>query len=289
MTLPTTLPGFRPGSRKGPAEVAQTEPVAGFPTHVVRLGGGVRRVLFIHCTLGSHATWTKLQAPLLDKLLITCFDRPSHGASAMWNGDGGPEGLHRLTTMIAAELIEGRADIVGHSYGATVALRLALELPHRVRSLTLIEPPLFTLAQGTRAWAAYDRAMEGFDAALAAGDNEAAARIFQAAMMADKPWDGLSDRARARLIAQIPRIGEERGVTVGDAPGLCAPGRLETLALPVLLIEGSASPAIVNRVHDRLAARVPQAQRVVVMGAGHMAPLTHPESVAAEIAHFLKL
>ncbi len=273
----------------GQAEVAETERIAGFPTHVVRLGGGVRRVLFIHCTLGSHATWTKLQAPLLDKLSMTAFDRPSHGASAVWNGDGGAEGLHRLTTTIAAELIDGRADIIGHSYGATVALRLALELPHRVRSLTLIEPPLFTLAQGTRAWAAYDRAMEGFDAALAAGDNEAAARIFQAAMMADKPWDGLSDRARARLIAQIPRIGEERGVTVGDAPGLCAPGRLETLTLPVLLVEGSASPAIVNRVHDGFAARVPQAQRVVVMGAGHMAPLTHPESVAAEIAHFLKV
>ncbi len=269
--------------------MADTERIAGFPTHVVRLGGGVRRVLFIHCTLGSVATWTKVQAPLLSKLAMTAFDRPSHGASAAWNGDGGAKGLHTLTTTIAASLIDGRADIVGHSYGATVALRLALDLPHRVRSLTLIEPPLFALARGTQALEDHEAAMAGFDAALAAGDDETAARIFQAAMMPDAPWEGLSDGARDRLVQQIARIGEERGVTVEDAPGLCAPGRLEEIIQPVQLVEGSASPAIINRVHDGLAARVPQAQRVVVMGAGHMSPLSHPENVAAEIAHFLKI
>ena len=269
--------------------MAVTERIAGFPTHVVRLGGGVRRVLFIHCSLGSVATWTRVQAPLLSKLAMTAFDRPSHGDSAMWTGDGGAAGLHTLTTTIAAGLIDGRADIVGHSFGATVALRLALDLPHRVRSLTLIEPTLFTLAKGTRAWGAHVEAMSGFDAALAAGDREAAARIFQAATSPEAPWDSLADRARDRLTRQIDRIGEERAVTEEDAPGLTAPGRLEDITQPVLLIEGSASPAIVNRVHDALAARVPQAQRVVVMGAGHMSPVTHPENVAAEIANFLKV
>ena len=107
--------------------------------------------------------------------------------------------------------------------------------------------------------------------------------------MPGAPWEDLSEKARTRLIEQIARIGEERGVTVEDAPGLTAPGRLEEITQPVLLIEGSASPAIVNRVHDGLAARVPQAQRVVVMGAGHMSPLTHPENIAAEIASFLKV
>lgn len=269
--------------------MAETERIAGFPTHVVRVGGGVRRVLFIHCTLGSVATWTKVQVALLTKLAMTSFDRPSHGQSAAWNGDGGAGGLHTLTTSIAAGLIDGRADLVGHSYGATVALRLALDLPHRVRSLTLIEPPLFRLARGTRAWDAHETAMAGFDEALAAGHDTQAARIFHDAMNPNAPWESMNDRARTRVVRQIARIGEERAVTHEDVPGLTAPGRLEAITQPVLLIEGSASPAIINRVHDGLAARVPQAQRVVVMGAGHMSPLTHAENVAAEIAHFLKV
>ncbi|MCB1338679.1 MAG: alpha/beta hydrolase [Maritimibacter sp.] len=267
----------------------ETERIAGFPTHVVRAGAGVRRVLFIHCTLGHSGSWARVQAALLGKLKMTAFDRPSHGASAMWNGDGGAAGLHTLTTTIAAHLIDGRADIVGHSYGATVALRLALDLPHRVRSLTLIEPPMFRLAEGTVAAAAHAAEMARFGQSFAAGDREAAAQIFHDAMTPNAPWSGLSERARARLAGEIDRIAEEREVSEGDVPGLTAPGRLEALTLPVLLIEGSASPAVMNRVHDGLAARMPQAQRVVVMGAGHMSPMSHPENIAAEIAAFLKV
>jgi pimeloyl-ACP methyl ester carboxylesterase len=263
--------------------------VAGFPTHVVHLGRGVRRAVFIHCTLGHIGTWSRVQALLLDKLSMTAFDRPGHGKSAQWSGEGGARGLHDLTTRIAAGLIERRADVIGHSYGATVALRLAMERPGMVRSLTLIEPPLFALAAGTPAHAAHMAAMAGFGAALEAGDRERAACIFQSAMNPEAPWESLPERARARLAGQIERIAEERGVTLDDAPGLTMPGRIEALSLPVLLIEGSASPPIVRAVHEALAARLPQARQVMIAGAGHMSPLTHPEGVAGEIAAFLKV
>ncbi len=267
----------------------ETRKIAGFPTHVLRLGRGVRRALFIHCTLGHVATWSPVQAALLDKLAMTSFDRPSHGKSGDWSGEGGAWGLHDLTTRIAAALIDKRADIVGHSYGATVALRLAMERPGMVRSLTLIEPPLFALARGTPAHEAHMAAMAGFGTALDAGDRDGAARIFQSAMNPEAPWESLPERARARLAGRIERIAEERGVTLDDAPGLTLPGRIEALGLPVLLIEGSAAPPIVRAVHEALAARLPQAQRVMIAGAGHMSPLTHPEGVAGEIAAFLKV
>lgn len=268
---------------------ATTRKVAGFPTHVVHIGRGVRRALFIHCTLGHVGTWSRVQTTLLDKLAMTAFDRPSHGKSASWSGEGGAGELHNLTTRIAASLIDKRADLIGHSYGATVALRLALERPELVRSLTLIEPPLFALASGTPAHAAYMAEMAGFGAALEAGDRDGAARMFQLAMNPDAPWESLPERAQARLADQIDRIAEERGVTLDDAPGLTVPGRIEALTMPVLMIEGSTSPPIVHAVHEALAARLPQARRVMVAGAGHMAPLTHPEGVAGEIAAFLKV
>jgi lipase len=263
--------------------------VAGHPTYVVRAGRGVRRALFIHCTLGHSGTWAGVQAGLLDKLSMTAFDRPSHGNSAAWTGEGGALGLHTLTMQIAGRLIDKRADVIAHSYGVTVALRLAMERPELVRTLTLIEPPLFALAAGSPAQAAHAAAMAGFDAALAAGDRAGAAQIFQAAMNPDTPWHALSERARDRLAGQIDRIAEERGVTMDDVAGLAAPGRLEALRQPVLLIEGSASPPIVREVQGALAGRLPDARRVVAIGAGHMAPLTHPQNVAGEIATFLKV
>ncbi len=164
--------------RVGVVRPAVREPDAGFPTHVVRMGRGVRRALLIHCTLGHSGTWHGVQAGLLEKLSMTGFDRPSHGKSAAWSGEGGARGLHDLTTRIAAALIDKRADVIGHSYGATVALRLALDHPAKVRSLTLVEPPLFSLAADTPAFAAHAAAMAAFDAALAAGEPREAARRF---------------------------------------------------------------------------------------------------------------
>jgi len=263
--------------------------VAGHPTQVARAGRGVRPSLFIHCTLGHSGTWAGVQAALINKLAMTAFDRPGHGKSAPWNGQGGALGLHTLTMQIAGGLIEKRADVIGHSYGATVALRLAIERPEMVRSLTLIEPPLFKLAEGDPAYSPFARAMAAFDAALAAGERREAARIFQDAANPGTPWESLTERAREKLASQIGQIGEESGVTMDDVAGLGAPGRLEAVHQPVLLIEGSASPPIVRAVQGKLAARLPDMRRVIVMGAGHMAPLTHPDNVAREIAAFLKV
>ena len=68
-----------------------------------------------------------------------------------------------------------------------------------------------------------------------------------------------------------------------DAAGLLGPGRLEAVEVPVLLIEGGRTPAVIAATQAALAARLPDAGRVVIEGAGHMAPITHPEEVAAAI------
>ena len=65
-----------------------------------------------------------------------------------------------------------------------------------------------------------------------------------------------------------------------DSGGLLLPWRLEALGLPVLLVEGALSPPVIGAVHDELARRLPQVGRVVVPGAGHMLPITHPFAVA---------
>jgi len=51
----------------------------------------------------------------------------------------------------------------------------------------------------------------------------------------------------------------------------------------VTLVEGSKSPKIIQSIHSALCGRIAHAQRVVVIGAGHMSPVTHPKQVAAII------
>ena len=69
----------------------------------------------------------------------------------------------------------------------------------------------------------------------------------------------------------------------GDSGGVLAEGRLESLALPVMLIAGTASPRAVHAINEALAARLWDVGVASVEGAGHMCPVTHPAQVAGLI------
>ena len=61
----------------------------------------------------------------------------------------GPDGsTSTRTPATSAALLDGPADLVGHSYGGVVCLLAAALRPEGVRSLTVIEPPAFAVARG---------------------------------------------------------------------------------------------------------------------------------------------
>ena len=175
-------------------------------------------------------------------------------------------------------------DLIGHSFGATVALRMALERPEAIRSLTLIEPVLFAAARaaGDPAWRQNLRALQPFATAIAAGDRIAAAAAFQAVWGVS--FSDMPAPQRDYLAARIHLIAAVDPTLQQDTAGLLAFGRLEALGLPVLLVEGATSPPVIAAIQTELQRRLPQVTRTVVPGAGHMSPLTHPAEVAALIA-----
>ena len=142
-----------------------------------RFGAGSRPAVLLHCSLAHSGAWAGLAGALGSDLQMTAFDLPGHGRSSDW--DGVAEYQH-LSTQIAASFITEPVDLIGHSFGATVALRLAVEQPQKLRSLTLIEPVFFAVA-ARDAPAAFTTVQPHIDAvkhALAQGDCLAAARDF---------------------------------------------------------------------------------------------------------------
>lgn len=261
--------------------------LGGVPTHWVEAGQGVRPVLFIHCSLAHSGAWKRVMAALEDKLAMRAFDIPGHGRS----GDLVP-GSGDFQDAIVAQalgLIDGRADVIGHSFGATAALRLARDHPDKVRSVVLVEPVLFAAAKDQPEFEIYKDEMAPFVQAMQDGDHESAARVFDAVWGAGLPWEEIPEHQRAGFVARVPLVAQGSSVTDDDVHGQAAPGALEQITQPVLLLEGSNSPAIIGAIHRVLAARLPDARRVVVAGAGHMLPVTHPQAVAGEIAAFLKV
>ena len=237
--------------------------------------GDAPRMLALHCALAHGGQWAGLG------LGVTAPDLPGHGGSPDWAGTD----YHGDCVRDVAGLIDAPVHVIGHSSGAVIALRLALERPELVQSLVLIEPVLFAAARAAQA-AAYADHLQRFAPvmrAFADGDMVAAAAAFHGVWGAGA-FAALPPDARSYMTARMPLIRAMNDALTGDTGGLLGPWRLESLGIPVLLVEGDRSPPVIAAIHDELERRLPKVSRSVVRGAGHMLPFTHAADLAAAIA-----
>ena len=118
---------------------------AGRRFHVQRLGGGAPVVLIHGLVIGNLATWFFGVAPLLARhRSVLLYDQRGHGLSAAAeSGYDLASGSADLASLLDA--VEGFAhevDVVGHSWGGTLALRFAIDRPERVRRVVVLDAPL---------------------------------------------------------------------------------------------------------------------------------------------------
>ncbi|MFX0542501.1 alpha/beta fold hydrolase [Roseovarius sp. S4756] len=261
----------------------------GFPTYWTTFGQGPRPALMIHCSLAETAIWGGMAREMSGALTMTAFDLPGHGRSDDWDARGE---MSEVCAGIAADFARRGApmDVIGHSFGGVVGLRLAMTRPDLVRSLVMIEPVFFAAAlqAAPKLFASGVEEMSGFEAGMAVGDLAMAAQGFIGAWGGGRPWESFVPEAQARMAAQMPLIAAAGPALVDDIGGLLAPGALEAVDIPVLLLEGSEAPAIIPHINGALAARLPRARRSVIGGAGHMSVATHPAQVSAEVLRFLR-
>ncbi|MFZ5963057.1 alpha/beta fold hydrolase [Thalassococcus sp. BH17M4-6] len=263
-----------------------TVPRIATAAHVRRMGHGTAPAVLLHCALAHGGAWGGVMAQLGGRIAALAPDMPGHGQSPAWDGTGD---IFDLVTAAAADCLDAPAHVIGHSFGAVIALRLALECPDRVRSLMLIEPVLFRAAltedpAAFEAYCAWDRPMAD---AMEAGRWDAAAQHFTASWGTGQDWQSMSQAQRDRYAVQMRLVNGTRPALMDDRAGLLAPGRLEGLRMPVRLLRGDATLPIMTPIHRALARRVPGAQNEVVEGAGHMLPISHPGATAQHIATLL--
>lgn len=244
------------------------------------LGTGPRKAIALHCSLAHSGAWKRVAAHLGEQLTIRAFDLPSHGQSPDWNGVG-----DLLDATVAAMLphLNEPVDLIGHSFGGVVCLRLALERPEMVRSLSLFEPVLMAIARHDSpeeaAW--NSTLMSEVSDFVAQGDRESAARTFMRVWGDGRKWADLPRDLREGSARRIGFITSSRAGIDLDQSGIVA--RLGQINVPVVLMDGGDSPPLMQVVQDGIAARIPGARRVTFAGQAHMGPITHAADVAREI------
>ncbi|MEM9854762.1 MAG: alpha/beta hydrolase [Pseudomonadota bacterium] len=241
---------------------------------------GAGAFLMIHCALAHSGVLRPLSEALPGG--ARAFDLPGHGRSPAWD----PSSDYSETSVRwARAAMGGRAGpVIGHSYGATVALRLAVEAPELITELYLIEPVFFAAIRlhDRPAYVAYLARFEPVQAAFVQNDLARMAELFTAM------WDGaplaeLPPRFQKQVTRQMPLIAAQFDGIDRDNGGVFAPGKLSRMDCPVTLIRGSEAEPSIPAIHDVLLSLIPGARAHVIEGAGHMLPITHPREVAALI------
>lgn len=199
--------------------------------------------------------------------------------------------LHDQSTDAARDQLTGPMHVIGHSFGATVALRLAVEQPDLLRSLTLIEPVFFAaaIADAPDRMAAHEVEAAPYFDALAQGDHPLAARLFNRFWGDGTRWDDMPDSTRRYLAERVHLVPQQAEAIVNDSAGIMRPGGLAQVQMPALLIQGDQTADICDAINASLAARLPDARRAWIAGAGHMSPLTQPSDVAREIRALVEI
>jgi pimeloyl-ACP methyl ester carboxylesterase len=225
----------------------------------VELIGEGPPVLFVHGdVVGPRSTWRK-QRPLAERWHLIIPSRPGFGASpALERND------FEVEAPLFAELLGEGAHLVGHSYGAVIALLVAAERPEAVRSLTVSEPGALRLAEGTPVVDEMIANGERLFREGAAIPNETFLRLFRFGAGSARETPG---ELPEELLRGVELLKRERPSWEAEIP-------LERLAadFPVLVVSGGHSDAF-EAVCDALADAL-SAERAVIPGRGHTIPST---------------
>lgn len=240
----------------------------------------------LHCTLAQGAAWAGVARHLRRPLTMVAPDLVSHGDGPDY--DPTRDFHDQATQAVASHLLAPGAPaepchLIGHSFGATIALRLALDHPQRVKTLTLIEPVLFCAASGPGRLA-HDAHLATVPAALAAGDTAQAARSFLG-LWGAVPFDRMAPARQRYMTDRIWIPGASEPALVHDRARILP--RLSQLQSPTLLLQGALSPPVIAEITTHLSRAIPNARAQTLPEAAHMAPLTHPSQTADAIGAFI--
>ncbi len=273
--------------------------------HYETLGSG-DDVVFVHGLGANLAFWYWGAGRLIARRHhVIAYDLRGHGRSSM------PAVGYTLDAMcgdllaLLDHLGIPRAHIVGHSYGARVALCFAGRFPARCTSLTVVDTQISAVQPPMRLgewgyWPRWKQHLQTSGVNALPDDDEVIdfrllARLSEAAV----PRLGSGVRRRAPSLAMRNRgLGGERTSAQWRAllertsaaedlndEGPLAASFLAAIRVPTLLVYGRYSHCLPSS--EMLLTLIPGARRIVIRNAGHFLPAVKPRLFARALARFV--
>jgi pimeloyl-ACP methyl ester carboxylesterase len=260
---------------------------SGRSLHSVQRGAG-EDVLLLHGAMTTHHDWLAGPAGAMCKeARVTAVDRPGHGLSQRPRFVGTPRDQAGQIAAGLDRLGVGPAVVVGHSFGALVALALAERFPRRVAALVLVSPLVFPEPRLLEHGLIAPRSIPVVGPLLShvsgrSGLDRAAAEWIQAVMFAPAPVPAKWKQSFPFDQVLDPDLLVYEGEDSASMLPLSPAGTIDLrrIDMPVSVITGSEDRVVEqDRQGKALARLLPDARLTQIAGAGHMLHHSHAAAV----------
>lgn len=183
------------------------------------------------------------------------------------------------------DFAEAPAVLAGFSFGGALSLHFALRHPERVRALVLLDTgPGFKNPEAQAGWLAQvERIAQNLETRGLQSFVESRAAATAIGRRPELPAAQHAARAIAKMSARgVANFGRR---VSGPIPGCI--DELAKISAPALVVVGAEDEAYL-RAADVMAARLPNATKVVIPRAGHVVTIEEPEALNAALLEFLK-
>jgi 3-oxoadipate enol-lactonase len=226
----------------------------------------VARVILLHSSLGDSRLWKRQVAALEREHHVIAPDLPGWGDNPM------PTEPYSLVDFVAPFL---PGVLVGNSLGGAIALRTALARPDSVERLVLVNAgvPAWDWTEEMRTY--WDAEQKAFDD----GDLDGATEVNMEFWVKPEHRDEVRPQQRRAFALQ----------SAHEEPELIWPelAPLSSLEMPTLVVVGADDRADFLAIAEHLAEQIPNADLVMVPGAGHLVGIDQPEELNALLLEFL--
>jgi pimeloyl-ACP methyl ester carboxylesterase len=242
------------------------------------------RVVLVHGLGYGRWGWDPVVGPLAERFRLVLHDNRGIGASDV---PPGPYSAAQMASDVVAVLDDAgidRAHVVGTSLGGMIAQELVGAHPERVDRLVLV----CTTPGGHDSYPMPDATVRliaempwlPLEAALRRGVENA----LSPTALDEQP--GLVDRINAlRLANPFDLSGWQAQAIAGATFG--GNGRWRSIAVPTLLVHGTADTVVDYRNSKLLASGIPDSRLVLFEGAGHLLFWEQPEQFVRLVSEFL--
>ena len=269
--------------------------VDGMHTHYLEAGVGPV-LLLLHGHEQSATSWRWVIPALARTHRVLALSLPGHGETAAAVGDHAPD--CDRARFVAAFLdtlhIDPPLDLVGHSAGGALALRLALADPQRIRSLTLVSSA--GLGREVHPLLALDTLPVIGELAIMISrlpGGDWGRTLMSTAMLFARPW-----RAPAEFITEQHALGRRPGqleASTATARALFGPTgqrqtlleHLPTLTTPTLLIWGGCDYVLPAHQARTAVNRLPDGRLSMFPNCGHLPHVEQPDRFTAVLGDWL--